>query len=126
MGFSIEKCKCILLINQVNGENEKELLSTSLIPARGPSVYSAEGVAFTFPTEGEYHINVSGSPIEANLFTPFEIELEEQVYPAGTNPNQSTREHGHGSPRLVLTEAALFTLLMGYFLFSHNKPKTKI
>ncbi len=123
-GFSLEKCNCTLSISQViEGEDEKEILSTSLSPANEASDYNVKGVPFTFPDNGEYHINVSGEPTVKNLFTSFEIEVQEKVLPAGTTNTATTSSHAHTHqhPKIMLAGTIIFTLVMGYFLFSNNE-----
>ncbi len=118
--FSIEKCNCTFYIEQ----NEKKIFESPITPSSDQaSIYNAQGVPFTWTNAGDYNIGIEGNPVGKNLFTPFTVEVPEKVFPIGTNPIQAEPTHQHGSPRLILTEAALFTLLMGYFLFSHNKPK---
>ncbi len=124
-GFALEKCKCFLNVEL----DEKDLLSVPIVPATEPSVYSAQGVPFTFPRQGEYHISVKGSPVDKNLFSPFEVEVHENVLPIGADlPSDTTNTmshmsgtHSHAYPRIELAGAVIFSALMAYFLFGKNK-----
>ncbi|MES2315818.1 MAG: hypothetical protein V4486_03770 [Patescibacteria group bacterium] len=121
-GFDIYKCNCQFTISQVEGGGgEKQIYTAALKPINNVGEFNIESIPFTFPTDGEYHLNVEAKPSIPNLFAPFEIEVKEQVLPVGSRvPLQMSHSL---YPRLELAAAGIFTLLMGYFLFANKKPK---
>lgn len=125
-GFSVNKCTCVLTITH----DGKTLLSTALVPAKAGREFNVEAVPFTFPTDGAYQLHLSATPITSGFFTPFAIDDHEQVLPVGSVPppddSTSAASHaGHTQTHAVIyfIEAAIFTAVMGYFLFSNKKPQ---
>jgi hypothetical protein len=72
--FNQEKCNCQVVISQKN---------KSLFTYTFPHTASKNEVEvifnYTFPTEGEYQIQVKGTPTDSISFSPFQIDLETQV-----------------------------------------------
>ncbi len=110
--FKPESCDCKGIIIQ----DEKEIYSSTIFQNGSNANLESAVFSFAFPEKDIYKVQVSGKPIEGNLFQPFTLAWDIRV--ARENEAKSTIESNDSTFEGLLSEHLLnFVLISPAIMF---------
>ncbi len=101
--FSLADCACQLSLSR--GGQPILYTRLNLPPAGQSTVYSTAGVPFTFAAAGDYHVTVTGQPLNPGSFQPFTLNWNFQAAAPATGSDFSAK-----------TFLKYFAAILGIFL----------
>ena len=93
----LEQCDCQLAVYNTNQPDAEPVLTPTLEAISPESFQQIPGAEVTFPTVGEYHLVLTGSPTAEGSFTPFELSYT-TVVAAGSAPKTPPLLQGDTPP----------------------------
>jgi hypothetical protein len=116
--FVAEKCECSVIIYQNANQ-----IHISTLAAEKQSF-----LLFTFPANGKYKINLTGTPREGAPFEKFSFNYDIDVRDQAATNELMEHDHGdgffthHGLHLIIFGSAFLF--LIGYLIYDYKKTGT--